>query len=174
MLGTNALQVKAHMPVCCGQDCLVPAKTHSKPSLALEVLAENLEALRIAARDLNTQPKIAKKAGFDQKTAWRIFNKVNEPTLEQLSKFAKAFGLQPWQLLVPGLDPINPPALALPAAGTQTLYADLRRTKKSIDGLLRAAPTGEYGAPLEPRAALQISGQAIAGKPARSRRKNTS
>ena len=33
-------------------------------------------------------------------------------SIDQLDTLAKVYGLEPWQLLVPNLDPTNPPMLA--------------------------------------------------------------
>lgn len=82
------------------------------PSKALRVLSENLERLIAAHPELNTQPKLAKEAKIDQKTVYRIVTKQNEPSLDKLEKLAKALGVEPWQLLVPGLQPAALPVLA--------------------------------------------------------------
>jgi len=47
------------------------------------------------------------------------------PTLRQIEDVAKLLGLQPWQLLVPGLDPTNPPVVTMTET-ERALYARLR------------------------------------------------
>lgn len=42
---------------------------------------------------------------------WLAASGPNGPTLAKLEKAAAHFGLQPWQLLVEGLDPSNPPEI---------------------------------------------------------------
>lgn len=125
------------MPCLARQDCLVPAKTHAPPSPALRTLAANLETLRENDRELNSQPKIAAAAKINQKTVWRIFNMLNEPTLEQVSKLAAAFELEPWQLLVPNLHPSNRPVLAAESEGIKKLLANIAGTKEALEGYLR-------------------------------------
>ena len=83
-----------------------------KPSRSLQVLAENLERLMGASLEFNTQPKVAEKAKIDQKTIWRIMKRQNEPSIDKVERIASVFGLEPWQLMVPQLDPMNKPALA--------------------------------------------------------------
>lgn len=63
--------------------------------------------------ELGSQPRVGKRSKIDQRTVGRILNCENSPTLKQIDALAEAFGLLPWQLLVPGLDPENPPAVSL-------------------------------------------------------------
>lgn len=74
-------------------------------------LSENLKALMAHDPELTTEPKVAKAAGVDQKTVWRMIKKSNSSTLDKIAKVAAAFDLQAWQLLVPGLEPENPPVV---------------------------------------------------------------
>lgn len=53
------------------------------------------------------------------------------PSLDALAAIAGAYDLMPWQLLVPGLDPANPPYLALSDA-ERALYAEFRRLKAKL------------------------------------------
>jgi transcriptional regulator with XRE-family HTH domain len=76
---------------------------------ALETLAANLRALMGAREELRTQARVGAKAGMDQRTVGRILNREHAPTLPQLDGLARAFGLEPWQLLVPGFDPLDMP-----------------------------------------------------------------
>jgi transcriptional regulator with XRE-family HTH domain len=82
------------------------------PSKALRTLSENLARLIAASGELDSQAKVATKAKVDQKTVNRIANMLNEPSLDKVEKIAKAFGLEAWQLLVPGLAPGQTPELA--------------------------------------------------------------
>lgn len=106
MLGNFALPVKAHMPSHRWE------YAHVKHDAA-RALAENLRALMNATPDLNSQPKVGKRSKIDQRTVGRILNCENSPTLKQIDALAEAFGLLPWQLLVPNLDPANVPAVSL-------------------------------------------------------------
>lgn len=64
------------------------------------------------SKEYNAQAAVARKAKVDQKTISRIIHKTNEPSLDKLERIAAVFGLQPWQMLVPGLEPSSPPVLA--------------------------------------------------------------
>lgn len=77
------------------------------------LLAANLETLMHARPTLRTQSAVAKAAAVDQRTVGRILRCEHAPTLAQVEKLAKAFALQPWQLLAPELDPEDLPVLVL-------------------------------------------------------------
>lgn len=116
-------------------------------SVAFEILANNLDALCTSHKTLKSQSAIAKAAKVDQKTVGRILNKTNEPSLEVLSKIAKAFGLAPWQMLVPDLEPTNPPMLASESNALKKLYTNLGKTKEAIEGVLRSEGNSVVGEP---------------------------
>lgn len=81
------------------------------PNIA-DIVAANLESL-MEDRAISSDNALAKLAGVNQKTVWRILNKRQSPTVGTMEKLAKPFGLQAWQLLIPGLDPKNPPVFAI-------------------------------------------------------------
>lgn len=83
----------------------------AKALTASRVLAENLTRLRQANPLLSTQLALAAKAGVAEGTIHRMSKGTNAATIENVQAVARAFGLQGWQLLVPGLDPLNPPRL---------------------------------------------------------------
>lgn len=97
-------------------------------------LAANLAALMAASVDLRTQTAVGKRAGVDQRTVGRILNQEHSPNLVQIGKLAAAFGLQPWQLLVPHLDPTNPPVVHLTQAERE-LYARMRWAARQLTRL---------------------------------------
>lgn len=101
------------------------------------LLAANLATLMATAADLDSQQKLARRCKMDQRTVGRILNRTNAATLPQIDKLAAAFGLEPWQLLVPGLHPTNPPILATESAALLKLLQDIGNTKEAIDGYLR-------------------------------------
>lgn len=84
------------MPLCGGQTSRVD-KTPEK------TLAENLLWLKDSTPDLDSQAKIAAKAGIDQTTVGRILRAQNYPTLDKITALAKAFKVEAWQLLAPNL-----------------------------------------------------------------------
>lgn len=96
------------------------------------VLRRNLKALMDkAAKDgnaeLSKQIRLGKKAGVGQATIGRILSPQGEDSgVETVAKLAKAFGLEGWQLMVPGMDPSNPPVLQPVSKEEQALYSRLR------------------------------------------------
>lgn len=70
------------------------------------VLADNLKLLMKRDLALNTQKKVAKKAGIAQTSVSLLLRPNNtaakSPKLDQVEKVADAFGLAAWQIL---LDP---------------------------------------------------------------------
>lgn len=78
---------------------------------ARSVLAANLKALRSSSLDLRGQRKLAERAKIGEGSVWRAEKGEVGVTLDTLEALAGAFGLHPWQLLVPHLDPENPPVV---------------------------------------------------------------
>ena len=62
-----------------------------------------------ADRQLNSQPKVGAASRVAQTSIGRILRGEQSPTLDVVHKIAHAFGLEPWQMLVPDLEPDNPP-----------------------------------------------------------------
>lgn len=85
------------------------------------LLARNLETLMEKVPALDSQPKISDKGKFSQSTAGRVLRAESALNLDNLEALAKAANLDPWQLLVPGLDPINKPELALSKSERESL-----------------------------------------------------
>jgi transcriptional regulator with XRE-family HTH domain len=77
-----------------------------------QILAANLKALMAAHLSLNTFAKIVAAGGPTNGTLDRIRRMESGASIDQLDTLAKVYGLEPWQLLVPDLDPTNPPMLA--------------------------------------------------------------
>lgn len=90
------------------------------------VLSANLKALKAAHIELTSDAKVARRAGIDQKTVWRMINESNSATLGSITQVAAAFDLQAWQILVPGLDPRNPPVVAMTEV-ERDFYSRLKR-----------------------------------------------
>lgn len=100
------------------------------------VLRTNLKALMAKALregnpDLGRQIRLGKKARVGQATIGRILSDEGEDSgVETVAKLAGAFGLEPWQLMVPGMDPGNPPVLQPVTKAEKELY---RRLKEAAD-----------------------------------------
>lgn len=74
-------------------------------------LARNLETILTKVPALNSQPKIAAKGKLGQSSVGRVFRAEVAVNIDNVEGLAKAANLQPWQLLVPDLDPHRPPSL---------------------------------------------------------------
>lgn len=92
---------------------------------AIEIIADNLQILKID-RKIASDNALAKLAEVDQKSVWRIMRHEQSPTIDMLEKLAKPFGLHAWQLLIPNLDPKNPPVFVMTDTERE-LYCRLAR-----------------------------------------------
>lgn len=95
------------------------------------VFSENVNAAMKASKDATSNPKLAKKAGLKTGPISRIRNGKNI-TLATLEAVAKGLDVEPWQLLVPGFQPDNPPLLAVAGKREQELYSRIRSAAKEI------------------------------------------
>ena len=68
------------------------------------ILAANLKALMRERLNLNTFPKIVKAGGPTNGTLDRIRRCESGASVDQIDLLAKVFEIEPWMLLVPGLD----------------------------------------------------------------------
>lgn len=75
------------------------------------VLAENIRSM-IGREGLSVRG-FALKHKLQQKMVDRIAKQEHAVSLDTLDDLAKAVGLFSWQLLIPGLDPSNPPHVAI-------------------------------------------------------------
>jgi transcriptional regulator with XRE-family HTH domain len=64
-------------------------------------LAANLKELMSLSQDLRTGPQVARRSGIAQKTINNIQHSRHDPKLSSVEALARAFGLQPHQLLCP-------------------------------------------------------------------------
>jgi transcriptional regulator with XRE-family HTH domain len=104
-VGVSAYIVKAHMPTN------IVDSVEAMQSIA-EILSDNITAL-MEDRKITSDAALAKIAHVDQKTIWRIRHKEQSPTVDKVECIARAFGLHAWQMLIPLLDPHNPPVYAM-------------------------------------------------------------
>jgi hypothetical protein len=82
----------------------------TKPDLK-RVLWDNLVALMCKHWGGENLTRLAREAECGPGTASRIKAQETSVGIDVLTKLAGPFDLQPWQLLVPGLDPEHPPTL---------------------------------------------------------------
>jgi len=148
-LGAFALGVKTNMPSLSADH---PAVT--SPSYSLTVLADNLQRLmdhHIKRKlELVSQSAIGRAASIDQKTVHRILNRVHEPSASVIGRLAKAFKLQPWQMLTPNLDPEDLPVVL--TSGELRMYEELREqvtknTSNSVSVLQRLKDLANHRVP---------------------------
>ena len=98
-----------------------------------QILASNLTALMAANKlRLGTQKKVAAATGnrIDQKTVSRIKNAKVRVQIDTLAALAQAFDLEPYQLLVPNLNPKNPQVLRVLSPAEENLYRALEEARK--------------------------------------------
>jgi transcriptional regulator with XRE-family HTH domain len=84
-------------------------KTPAAPTPLTRLFQENLRRLMQADPALGSQPKVAKAARIAQRSVGRILAAEQSPTLDTVYKLAQAFDQEPWQMLIHGLEPNNPP-----------------------------------------------------------------
>ena len=99
-----------------------------------QTLAENLAALMARFPDeLGTQEKVAARSGhaIDQTTVGRILKQKHKVTMTTLAALADACGVEPYQMLIPGLNPGNPQVLRALSAAEERLYKALEDARKN-------------------------------------------
>ena len=96
-----------------------------------KILAENVRSLMDANKmELGSQPKLAKAAKLDQTTVGRVLGAKHKVQIDTLESLARAFGVEPYQLLIPGLDAKNPQILRALSAVEERLYKVLEEVRK--------------------------------------------
>lgn len=97
------------------------------------MLAQNLKALLEHKDGPKSQSELFRKSKVAQATIGRILGEEGENArIETIDKLAKAFGLEGWQLLVPGMDPSNPPTLRSRSKHEDELYRRLRAAAEEL------------------------------------------
>lgn len=119
-----------------------PEQSQSPRHKTAIVLGANISALMAAsvpkpgvARggiDLSSNPKLAKKTGLGTGTISRLRNGQVNANLETLDAIAKAFDVEPWQLLVPKMDPSNAPVLQDAGDSERELYRQFKTIAKQV------------------------------------------
>lgn len=95
----------------------------------MAIVRENLHRLREHAGSPTLQ-EIATKAGVGYGTLHRLVTgtagpsgKNPPPNLDTLAPLAHYFGLEPWQLLVPNVNPESPPTLVTQSARSEPAHS---------------------------------------------------
>lgn len=89
------------------------------------VLWANVAALMRHRYGHENLTRLATDCKIGPGTASRIKAQETSVGIDVLEKIGDFFGLDPWQLLVPGLDPATPPALRPVGAAERELYERL-------------------------------------------------
>lgn len=104
----------------------------STVSATAKLLGANLEALMKAHPDLSSNPKLSKKTKLSTSTISRLRNGGVEATMATLEVLSAAFHVEPWQLLVAGIDPGNLPVLMSESEAERKLRDHLRELLKEM------------------------------------------
>jgi hypothetical protein len=98
-----------------------------------DIVSANLKALMKAHPELNTLKKITAKGGPPNGVLDRMRRADAASRIDSVAQVARVFGLEPWQLLVPNLDPAAPPQLEMSAAKAQEM-------RQHLDAIARFIP----------------------------------
>lgn len=83
----------------------MPKTVSANPDGAGSVLKQNLTALMARHRTITNAKVLAKKAQLGRRTIGNIIGKgVPNPELSTIEAVAAVFHLEPWEILMPGLD----------------------------------------------------------------------
>ncbi len=97
-----------------------------------EALWQNVLALMTRHYGAENLSRLAEECGFARSTATRLKQKKVSPGLDKIDLIARRFNLASWQLLVPGMDPLNPPTLQPVSAKERELYNKIMAAAKVI------------------------------------------
>lgn len=103
-----------------------------KRASPMRVLADNLRVLMKHGSGPTTQLGLKVRSGVAQGTIGRILTQQTSARIDTVDRLAKAYALCGWQLLVPGLDPANPPTLRAMGPEEQALYDRLRQAAQDL------------------------------------------
>jgi hypothetical protein len=97
------------------------------------VLWANVSALMTCHWGAENLGRLATSAGIGPATCTRLKKQETSVGVEIVDRIAEVFGLDTWQLLVPNLDPKNPPLLVLTAA-ERSFYRQVMSAAKDFKG----------------------------------------
>ena len=94
------------------------------------IISDNLK--RLMAKHKHSQGDVHKKTGISQSTVGRIINQEVSATIDSIDAISNLYGLLSWQLLVPGVDVDNPPALKIKSRTEQDFYEKMKALVKEM------------------------------------------
>jgi transcriptional regulator with XRE-family HTH domain len=107
-----------------------------------DIVAANVQTLMDYARDhdqpYGEQKALAKRAKVAMSTVARIRKAEVGCSIDVLDAIARVYGLSAWQLMMPNLDPTNPPVFCVTAT-----ERDLYRRMRHAAAALAEIPNGE-------------------------------
>lgn len=115
-------------------------KSDVTPMRVRRIVAANLQSLMAGHINLNTVMKVeaaTKAAGcqIGHSSVSRMLQGEASASLEWIDVLASVYGLEPWQLLVPGLTYRNPPTLSDRSDIEQETYETVMKFANLIKGL---------------------------------------
>lgn len=87
-----------------------------------DVVSSNIAKIMDNPDSPLTQAEVGKRSGLPQRTVGRLKNGSTAASLTTLGAISKGLGVEPWQLLVPDLDPSNPPMFIPTSPDERRLY----------------------------------------------------
>lgn len=104
-----------------------------KPPTANQILWANVQALMIRDYGKENLTRLARETTIGPASATRIKNMETSVGIDVLARIAANFKLQPWHLLLPGLDPENVPVAFL-TEKEKILHEKLKKAHAILTG----------------------------------------
>lgn len=113
-----------------------------------EILATNLKALMERNPRFKSCPAVERGTTelghkIGRTTVQQVLDGKTPFNLDHLHALSQLFGLDPWQLLTPGMDPKNPPVLKSIGDSERKLYARLDELLKEVAPLMGNSVGGD-------------------------------
>jgi transcriptional regulator with XRE-family HTH domain len=98
---------------------------------AKTILADNLSrAMKLGSVKTRSQLGLKTASGVAQATIGRILRSETDATIDTVQALARALDLEGWHLLVPDLDPKNPPSLKKMTLEGEDLASEVAKVLK--------------------------------------------
>lgn len=97
-----------------------------------DVVAGNIARLMDNPAAPLTQGAVGKRSGLPQRTVGRLKNGSTAASLTTLEAISKGLEVDPWQLLIPDLDPKNLPVLVPTTPSGRRLYKKFQQLFEDI------------------------------------------
>lgn len=123
-----------------------PAVAEAAPKTASNAIVwANLVTLMVKEYGEENQTRLARDAGTSPGNIARIKAQQTSVGFALLEKIAQAFDLQPWQLLVPGLDAANRPVIRVASPSERQLYENAKKASEALADFIEHANTRPGG-----------------------------